>query len=524
MRVVAGTSPALAFERPERIVHAWDEAGAALDAGFWIAGYVEYDGVPVLGVYREPRETELAGAPAAHSPLLPRIGFDEYARNVALLQRGIYEGDVYQVNYTLPFDLHTQDDPFALWSHYARTSGARYQAFVDDGSRAIASWSPELFLEFDGATVRTKPMKGTAPLDRVDELHDEKNRAEHVMIVDLLRNDLQRVCDDVRVEAFLTIERYPTYATMTSTIAGNVREGSTLAHIFEATFPCGSITGAPKRSAMEFIRRCETQPRGAYCGAIGFLSPQRRGWWNVAIRTAQVDAGSGWGRFDAGGGIVADSGARSEWREVFLKTRFLRGGSLIETFAAGSDAIGDHLARLDRSARAFGIEYDGREAHRLATAFASPAIVRLTLDLDGRVDARTKPGTDRPSEPVHVCVSSARVRSDDPFLRHKTSWRPAHDRARAEAEERGCFEALLCNERGDVTEGSIANAFFELDGVLCTPPESDGVLPGILRARLLAQGRACERSIGIDDLRRARAAYVGNSARGLLRAEVVWDP
>ncbi|MBV8489578.1 MAG: chorismate-binding protein, partial [Candidatus Eremiobacteraeota bacterium] len=203
MRVVAGIAPALAFEAPHAVLRGsrdeaarvWDEAERALADGRWIAGYVEYGGTLAIGVYDEPSEIALPNAAIAHSPLLPCVTEAEYARKVALLQRGIYEGDVYQVNYTVPFELHTEADPYALWSHYAPQTHGRYQAYVEDGDRAIASWSPELFLAFDGQTIRTRPMKGTAQLDAIEALNDPKNRAEHVMIVDLLRNDLQRVCD-----------------------------------------------------------------------------------------------------------------------------------------------------------------------------------------------------------------------------------------------------------------------------------------------------------------------------------------
>lgn len=536
--VVMGTDPASAFERPLEVVRAsgagelrpvLERCEAALDAGCWIAGYAGYAGDAVFGIFGPPRAIDLPDpASVAHAPLLATIEREAYDAAVASLQHAIYDGDVYQVNYTVPFALDYAGDPYELYAYYARRSRARYQAYVRDGDRAIASWSPELFLDFDGQSIRTKPMKGTASLDAVEELEQPKNRAEHVMIVDLLRNDLHRVCDGVAVERFLEIERYPTYATMTSTIAGTLRPGTTLAEIFTAAFPCGSITGAPKRAAMRFIAETEGAPRGAYCGTIGFLSPQRTGWWNVAIRTAQLDVAAHAGRYDTGGGIVADSQASAEWSEILLKSRFLRPSTpfaILETFAADADGatLALHLARLMRSANAFGIEISEASLAPALRLRASPyaqddkmGIVRVRLGLDGTIDVRME-AADTPLEPVRVCFSEQRVRSGDPFLRHKTSWRPAHDAASTDG-QRGCFDALLLNERDEVTEGARTSLFVERNGTLYTPALHCGLLPGILRGRFIEAGKAREAVLTADDVRAAETVYVGNSARGLLRA------
>ena len=539
-RVLAGVDPTLAFENPVEVLRAaagdpdaaLGPAQERLDGGAWIAGYLAYDGSIALGVFDGPREVALPDDDAApHSPLLSSVDRNEYEAAIGELQRSIYEGDVYQVNYTVPFAFETHGDPFALYARYARRTGARYQAFVRDGRRAILSWSPELFLAFDGARVETKPMKGTAALDRIEELGSDKNRAEHLMIVDLLRNDLHRICDRVRVEELFSVERYPTFATMTSTIAGNLRDGVTLGQIVRAAFPCGSVTGAPKRAAMQAIARNERGSRGVYCGSIGFLSPQRRGWWNVAIRTAQIDAESGIGRFDAGGGIVADSNAADEWDEIRLKSRFLDPGNfaILETFSSDADdaALGAHLARMRATARAFGIDFDGAGLIDALGVRASHYargdgghLIRVRLHSDGRFEILDEE-LERLALPVRIRLSEARVRSDDPFLRHKTTWRPAQDAAKEEAHRSGCFEALLGNERGEFTEGWRTNLFVERDGVTWTPPVASGLLPGILRSRLVSEGRVRERAIAAEELHVADAIYVGNSARGLLRASLV---
>lgn len=523
----------LEFSTPRAVLRAatadeaeWalDEAQDALERGYWIAGVVPYERAGLaIGVFEGPvRREHQDPAPHAVSPPLAAIAPRAYADAIAQIERAIYEGDVYQVNYTVPFDLAIDGDPLSLWQTVARETHARYQAYVEDGSRRILSWSPELFLAFDGTRVTTKPMKGTSAPGDTAPLLGEKNRAEHVMIVDLLRNDLRRFCSEVVVSALCSIERYPTFATMTSTIEGTMQDGVRLADIFRAAFPCGSITGAPKLAAMEQIARLETQGRGAYCGTIGFLSPQRRGWWNVAIRTAQIDGSVG--RFDAGGGIVSDSTSADEWAEVLLKSSFLRthanAFALWETYAgdAPADVVESHLERLRDAAQRLSIPLvRDRVLAQMLEAQRPETLVRMRVTLDGTVTFHHD-SLDMQGSPVTIRLSAARVRSSDPWLRVKSSWRPHHRAAWTEAGAHGCFDALLRNERDEITEGSRTNLFAEIDGMLATPPLHCGLLPGILRSRILAEGRAHERVLRAGDLHRASALYVGNSARGLLRA------
>ncbi len=550
MRVIAGIEPASIFENPAAIFRAWSAADAdaalasaeaALREGYWLAGYLGYAlGEALVGMVPRPHDWPLLalGAfapphvqslpsdddPARCAPPLATVPDATYDRTVARLQRAIADGYVYQVNYTTPFAFAVVGDPLAAYVRVARRTAARYQVYFEDANRIVLSWSPELFLAFDGRRITAKPMKGTAPTDRPERLTDAKNRAEHVMIVDLLRNDLHRVCDRVDIEALFAQERYPRYVTCTSTIGGTLREGASLEDVVRAAFPCGSVTGAPKRAAMRYIAAGEPLGRGVYCGSLGFLSPERRGWWNVAIRTAQIDARTGSGRFDAGGAIVADSTAPDERAEIALKAAFLRddGFAILEAFAADADdpTVDAHRARLARSAVAFGIVYDASELERMAKVSRQQrGLVRLRLNGDGTLATTIEDDELAPGD-VTLALSDAYVRSDDPYLRHKTTWRPAHDRARREAERLGCFDALLRNERDEVTEGWRSNLFALLDGRLVTPPLRCGLLPGILRARLVTEG-AIERPIAAGDLRRAKAIYVGNSARGLRRARLL---
>jgi len=510
-----------------------DAAGSALAAGYYVAGFLSYDSSPLvaLGVYDAPQTVMLEGRSCEFKmgPPAPRISRARYDNAIHAIRSAIRDGDVYQVNYTLPFDFSFSGEPFDAYCLLARTSRANYCAYVDDGERAILSLSPELFLRFDDGRLTTKPMKGTAPLNAPGELTNEKNRAEHLMIVDLLRNDLHRICTDVTVDELFCIEAYPTFATMTSTISGKLDSRVSLAEIMHATFPCGSVTGAPKRSAMAHIARFEPNPREVYTGSIGYLTPLRTGWWNVAIRTLQIDRAGGSGRLDAGGGIVSDSIAENEWREVLLKTAFVRPAiepfACLETLRCGPEPSDSnaHLDRLRATAEHFCIPFNHdalRERISCLNTRAEPVLARIGLALGGDATLETKP-LKNIAENVSVCVCDQRVKSGDPMLAHKTSWRPAHDAAAAFARRLGCFDALLRNERDELTEGSRTNLFLRIDGVLYTPPTSCGLLPGILRSRLVSRGEAVERILYENELRAADEIFVGNSARGLLKAQLV---
>jgi para-aminobenzoate synthetase/4-amino-4-deoxychorismate lyase len=516
-----------------------------LSAGYSIAGFLSYElgasctglaqretraPLLALGVYDAPQTIDLETGPSDFrmTPPAARIARSEYGQTIAAIRSAIRDGEVYQVNYTLPFDFAFSGEPFDAYRLLARTSEARYCAYVEDGERALLSFSPELFLQFEGGRLVTKPMKGTAPPNAAGELTNAKNRAENLMIVDLLRNDLHKICDGVNVDELFSIERYPTFATMTSTISGTLRPGTSLSEIFRATFPCGSVTGAPKRAAMAHIARFEPQTREIYTGSIGYLTPQQRGWWNVAIRTLQIDRAHGDGRLDAGGGIVTDSQAEDEWREVLLKTAFvspaLDGFGCLETLRCGtqpSDANA-HLDRLRSSARHFNIAFDDTELRRSLNelnARGVPALVRVRLGIDGTASVAAEQ-LQEIAERVTILVSEERVRSGDPMLQHKTSWRPAHDAAAQCAQRAGCFDALLRNERDELTEGSRTNLFVRIEGILYTPPLSCGALPGILRTALVRRGDAVERVLHESDLRGADEVFVGNSARGLLKAQL----
>ncbi|MDP9017208.1 MAG: chorismate-binding protein [Candidatus Eremiobacteraeota bacterium] len=553
MRVVIPGSPPRTFTQPSQVLRAdtADQvhealaiAERALADGKYCAGYLSYELGAVFASLpvRQQRKLPLLAlgiyaAPDQHLPIVieddfalgtlrPRIERHAYDAALRAIANAIYDGDVYQVNYTVPFDFAFSGDPYALFCALLRTSGVSNAAYVEDTNMALVSLSPELFLSLEGAAVRTMPMKGTSPPGHAHDLTTPKNRAEHLMIVDLLRNDLHRVCNSVEVPALYTLEKYPTFETMTSTIAGTLRPDFTLSKLLAAVFPCGSITGAPKRAAMQVIESLEPHARDAYTGSIGYMGPDGTGRWNVAIRTLQLDTSVARGRLDIGGGIVADSQPQNEWDEILIKSRFVaryaRPFELIETFLCGTPQLHLHLQRLGISAKHFDIPFDARavglQVERLGQLDAT--LVRLSLQWDGQVGLETRPYQST-LLPVRICLSAKPVSSSDPLLAFKTSWRSAYDRAFAYAQERGCFDVVFCNERAELTEGSRTSLFVESNGKLFTPPLHCGVLPGILRQTLLEQGRAREKVLYEEDLLESDGVYVGNAARGLLRAEFV---
>lgn len=553
MRVLIPGARPLRFEQPVRVIraHSADEVDAALAAlqdalsdGSYCAGYLSYE----LGAHFAARATRanrtlpllalgVFNAPDAVLPipsgefrlgaLRARVSRAQYDVALRQIAQAIYNGDVYQINYTVPFDFAFDGEPYALFAELIRASHVGYGAYVEDGDVALASISPELFFEINDGIISAKPMKGTAPLEQIEDLSEPKNRAEHLMIVDLLRNDLHRICTSADVPALYDIERYPTFATMTSTVRGHLREGTQVSDILRATFPCGSVTGAPKRAAMDLIETLEPDARDAYTGSIGYFAPDGSARWNVAIRTLQINRKRMQGRLDIGGGIVADSKSADEWDEITLKGRFvepfIRPFALLETCAsqAPADQLDAHLERLAGSAGFFNIPLDVAALRSQIESHAREpgSIVRLRVDWTGEISLRHEAAS-TPAVPVKLTMVRRAIRSTEAMLAHKTSWRDGYDRAYARAVAAGCFDALCTNERDELTEGTRTSLFVEIDDILYTPPRSCGLLPGILRERLLAQGRCRERVLYEEDLRHAARFYVGNSARGLLLAQL----
>ncbi|KWC50026.1 aminodeoxychorismate synthase component I [Burkholderia ubonensis] len=496
---------------------------------------------------------------------------DAFDAAIAAVHDALRAGDSYQVNYTYRLHFDAFGAPLALYRRLRARQPVRYGALIalPDGAWVV-SCSPELFVERHGDVLRARPMKGTAPRSGDPQrdaqaaaflVNDPKNRAENVMIVDLLRNDLSRIArtGSVKVPALFSVEPYASVWQMTSTVEAGWRDGTTFADVLRALFPCGSITGAPKHKTMQLIDAIESTPRGLYTGAIGWLDAPREPaagcgdfCLSVAIRTLTLGAagvgaagestaiagGRRTGTMGVGAGIVLDSVAADEYAECELKARFLTdadpGFQLFETTCAtradGIRHLDRHLARLRRSAGAFGFRFDEAACReRIAADCASlegdgPYRMKLSLAKDGAfeiVAASLKP---LPRGPVCVLLASehgfAPMRSDDALLLHKTTRRAEYDRAWQAAEALGCFDMLFVNERGEVTEGGRSNLFVKLDGRWVTPPLSSGVLPGVMRGVLLDDPSfgATERVVTREDLSRAQALLLTNALRGALDA------
>ncbi|MEO7170690.1 MAG: aminodeoxychorismate synthase component I [Sphingomonas sp.] len=567
--------PARLYRRPVRVVEArtvaevlpaLDMLRAARDAGLHAAGFLSYDAAaafePVLGM---PRATdapllwfglfegyeEIAAAdvpallpdPAGAWIAPPRPGIDQatYHDQFARVLDLIAAGDVYQINLSYRATVRHAGDPLALYAQLRARAQAGFGALIDTGTDVLLSLSPELFFALDDQRLTCRPMKGTvrrgATLAEDRALAaslsaDPKQRAENLMIVDLMRNDLSRIArpGSVAVPALFSVEIYPTVHTMVSTVTADLAEDRDAIDVLAALFPCGSVTGAPKIRAMQAIAEVEqaSPPRGVYTGAIGRLDADGDAMFNVAIRTLAIRRGDAHdlpgGSFGVGGGIVADSKVHEEWDECLAKGDFLTSDSsfdLIETMAfdpeTGMPLLERHLARMKASADLFGFPFD-RHAVRNELQAATFRLrrarrIRLVLAKSGAIAVEVSPMPEAPVMPVETGIVPLPVDPSDFRLRHKASDRAFHDRARD-----GRFEILFTDREGYLTEGSFTSIFVERDGKLVTPPLARGLLPGVLRADLIAAGRAVECDLTPADL--VGGFFIGNALRGLIPAIV----
>jgi para-aminobenzoate synthetase/4-amino-4-deoxychorismate lyase len=531
-----------------------------LRLGDWIAGFVSYEAgsyfteqhrIPKsiitsplvwFGVYNTPisvprsliNEITSNEGPASISP---RLSIDqmEYEQNIKQLKEYILNGDTYQVNYTDRFEFSFNGDPRELYFDLRRKQHVPFGAFINTGDTQILSYSPELFFRRKGNSIITKPMKGTCRRGTTTAedaalsewlRNDEKNRSENLMIVDLLRNDIGKVCENgsVRVNNMYSVERYETVLQMTSTIEGMLKENVTYIDLFRALFPCGSVTGAPKIRTMQIIHETEQHPRGVYCGAIGFISPEKESVFNVAIRTLQLTGING--VMGVGSGIVHDSGPQQEFDECRLKAAFLlqphKDFQLLETvlWNHGYAFLEDHMRRLTDSADYWDIPFDAERTSEMlrlterAFDHQKKYRIRLLVSQDGRPTIEASELTNAPID-FTVRIAPDRVDSTDRFLYHKTTNRELYDRYQKRASAESIADFLFINERNEVTEGSIHNLFVEKKGTLMTPPVTSGVLAGIYRHEVLRTNlTAVEKTLTMEDLRTADAIFLCNSVRG----------
>ena len=510
------------------------EAGFALEPR--LARRFRAPGTPLLwfGLFDDFEEVDADGClPESASGWsgVPRPLIDpaDYLAQLASVQESIAAGDIYQANLTLRAEVPVAGDPRAIYAGLRKRARAAYGALVWTGEDWFLSLSPEMFFTRRGNRIEAKPMKGTAAADADPERlrNDPKQRAENLMIVDLLRNDLSRVAaaGSVRVPNLFDIEHYPTVQQMTSTVTAELAAGRDTVDVIRALFPCGSITGAPKLRAMEIIADVEQSPRGIYTGAIGHINPLGEASYNVAIRTLHLKPGACTGTLGLGSGIVADSVPGAEWLECLAKGAFVesdRRFDLIETMGfdphEGLLRLDRHMARMKASAETFGFSFDRHAARNELQAatfrLRERCRVRLLASRAGNYAIEVRRLEDS-TESVEVALTPLPVASSDFRLRHKLTDRDFYTEARQAS---GCFETVFTDPEGFLTEGSFTNVFVERDGLLLTPPLSRGLLPGVLRAELIDTGRAVEADLRADDL--PGDFFVGNSARGLLRARL----
>ncbi len=547
-------SEIIVVESIEKVLPALRQVEQRVNAeGVWAAGFISYEAGPAfdsairarapgpwpllwMGLYPRPQLIQLpVQSPAEAVPAYrwqASVNRQQYEQAIGRIRALISGGDTYQVNYTLRLHAQVQEEPEALFLRMIRANEPKHGAYLDCDDFAVCSASPELFFRLDGERITSRPMKGTAgrglmhshDVDTAQALAaSEKNRAENVMIVDMVRNDLSRISrvGSVQAPQLFELERYPTLWQMTSTVTADT--GASICDILQALFPPASITGAPKVRTTEIIAELENSARGLYTGCIGYIAPGRRAQFNVAIRTAVIGRDRGTVEYGVGSGIVWDSHSQAEYEECLLKARIVTDVppvfSLLETLlwepAGGYFLLEEHLRRLAESADFFGVRADIALVRRRLKELANdlprqPQRVRLLVDRDGRIHCGAAPLVDS-QIPVRLGLAAEPVDPADPFLYNKTTHREVYDRARASRAD--CDDAVLWNTRGEITETGIANIVAELDGSKVTPPVESGLLPGVFRNWLLRRGEIMERRIGPGDLRRASRIWVVNSVR-----------
>ena len=576
-------APSLLFTDPHAIVVAYspddvpgamEQLQAGLRQGLHAAGFFSYElgyvmepklaglmpqhrDVPLIwfGLYDAPRamaEAEVDHWLATHTrsgsyqftDVTRAWDRDAYLKRFADVQEKIRAGDIYQLNLTFKARFKLTGSPLTFYRDMRHRQRVAYGGIVDTGLLTVLSASPELFIEQDGREITTRPMKGTSsragtPEADAEARHvlatDIKQRAENLMIVDLMRNDLGRMADtgSVRVTDLFTVETFRTLHQMTSGVKATLRAGVGLAELWRAIFPPGSVIGAPKIRAMELIAEYETEPRGVYCGAIGHFTPQGQALFNVAIRSPVIFR-DGRGEMGIGSGVVYDSAGEKEYAECLLKMKFLtdppRSFELIETLlhegGKGYWLLDRHLQRMASSANYFRFAFDEKKVRKALTdAVEGRTIerlrVRALLNESGEISVTPVAIPAQTADAVmRYVVSPTKLDSRDAFLFHKTTRREVYDTEWAHySQTLGSDEVLYVNERDELAEGSRTNIFIERNGVLLTPKLASGLLPGVLRAELLETGRAKEAVLTRADLETGEPVFVGNSVRGLVKAE-----
>jgi para-aminobenzoate synthetase / 4-amino-4-deoxychorismate lyase len=531
-----------------------------LDNGFHVAGYVSYEAAPAFenrfsvqpssnipivwfGVFNQPNNEKIqkeAGIFSISNWSLDTT-FQQYEKAIRAIKNAIEEGDTYQVNYTSRLRAQFKGDDYSFYKQLVRKQQASYSAYLNLGRNRILSASPELFFRVHNQRIITRPMKGTAKRGRfleedikqIDNLKEsEKEQAENLMIVDLLRNDVGKIAKPgtVRVPKLFQIETYPTLHQMTSTVEAELEEKLTIFDWFQALFPCGSITGAPKIRTMDYIQKLERSPRDVYCGAIGFITPKREAIFNVPIRTVIVDSEKENATYGVGGGVTWDSSVSGEYDELFTKAKLLTerlpNFQLLESLALEDGRYplkSYHLKRLKDSSKYFGYSVDQASVENhlknCAEVYQNGKYkVRLTAYRHGEITIEANENNPI-KQPIQCALAGSPINSQDRFLYHKTTNREVYEKFQDQAAP-GTFSVLLWNEREEITEFSIGNVVAEINGVYYTPPVECGLLAGTYRQCLLDEGKIQEKVIKKQELATVDRLWFINSVRGWLQCKL----
>ncbi len=526
-----------------------------LQKGFYLAGFLSYElgylleealnqyspnqDYPLiwLGVYNKPRKLKASITSTSDpryylsSPVLA-TGYAKYKKNIDTIKNFIRWGETYQINYTSKYHFNFIGDIFAFYQELKANQQVSYSALINYDGDYIISLSPELFFRIgNNRKITVKPMKGTAPMGTPSGWlrEDSKNTSENVMIVDLLRNDLGRICKPgtVKVRELFAVEEYATLLQMTSTVTGKLRPEVKMYDVIKSLFPCGSVTGAPKISSMKIIRALEKEPREIYTGAIGYLSPDGQAVFNVAIRTVDLQSCPDrkyHASMGVGSGIVYDSKPDEEYAECQLKAQFLINAmsdfALIETMLFDNGKIkylDMHLRRLKISAHFFGITCSvaaiKRELHKYTKSLSEKIRLRLLLKTTGGIVLEHLPITASIASRA-IAFSSFKTQSNNTFLYHKSTHRKLYDKEFKKFSAKGYFDVIFCNEKNEITEGAISNIFIQTKGRYFTPPLSCGLLHGIQRQIMIGKLKAKEKILYLKDLKNADKIILTNSIRG----------
>ncbi len=571
------TDSVLLFRKPvgsiivrhyDRIPAAFEKIEQTLQAGKFLAGYFSYEAgyyfenrfsrskpiTPLIELYIFDRGIQCAPADIFYTPaaagssvvLNPPIydtTYEAYTKNIIKIKKYIRAGETYQINFTFRSTFETAISAVEMYQYLRQRQPSAYSAFIRTKERAVISCSPELFFKQENSTITVKPMKGTAARGRYSSedtsiaaqlYHDEKSRAENLMIVDLLRNDLGRVCEtgSVSVQKLFDIERYPTLFQMTSTITGKRKPNSTWFDIFRALFPCGSVTGAPKVRAMEIIQELESSPRGIYTGAIGYFAPNGNAQFNVAIRTIELNAQHG--SMGIGSGIIWDSAIQSEYDECLLKGTFLNktipNFNIRESLLWNNDytLLHYHRERMHNSAEYFNYPFHEELFSDCLQQAAQQCTIgtkyKITIDLNtagvfSSICEEIKPPL--PEHTARIHIADIQTHSSDIFLYHKTTNRRQYNELLQRYMAEGYFDVLFSNERDEITEGARSNIFIQKGNNLLTPPIDCGLLAGTYRRYILENNPdAREAVIHRDDVYAADVIYVCNAVRGMTRVQI----